>query len=628
MQDNYDAPGFEQACTYSGTDLGAIWTREETRLRLWAPTAAQVSLRLYRSGDPWENDLLEELPMEPDIRGTWRVTLPGDRSGVYYTYLVDGREACDPYARTTGVNGRRAMILDLASTNPSGWEDDADPHGGQPITDAVIYELHLRDLSVNHRSHIRHKGKFLGLTETGTSLPDGTPTGLDHIKALGITHVQLQPVFDFGSVDESRPDLHPYNWGYDPMNYNVPEGSYSTDPFHGAVRVNEMKRMVKALHDSGLSVVMDVVYNHVYWAEDFCFNRIVPGYFTRPDCNGSGCGNDTASERAMVRKYIVDSLCYWAEEYHIDGFRFDLVGLIDSQTVRDAMAAVHAAHPNVLFYGEGWFLDTKPTRPGVSLATQSSSGLLPGFGFFNDTLRDLLRGSVFSPREPGYVTGALPDGDALRSCFMGVTPWACQPGQSINYVSCHDNHTLFDRLALALPGASRQELIRRNNLAAAFCILSQGVPFFLAGEEMLRSKPKGHGKLEGNSYRSPDSVNALRWGNLEEPEYQQTLRYYRGLIAFRKAHPCLRLQRREDVFASITPIPCGNPRTLAFRIRGTGERLLIIFHADTQDTSFPLPEGQWQLFLDGERAGTDCLGIRSGKLPVPALSAMVLVCSG
>ena len=624
MQEQYDSPLFEQAYTYSGADLGALWSREETRLRLWAPTAEDVRVRLYRSGNPWEDDLLEELPMERSTQGTWCLTLPGNRNGVYYTYLTDGQEACDPYARTTGVNGRRAMILELPSTNPPGWESDADPHSGSPITDAVIYELHLRDLSMGRCSHIRNKGKFLGLTETGTALPDGTPTGLDHIKALGVTHVQLLPVFDYGSVDESRQDIPQYNWGYDPMNYNVPEGSYATDPYRGEVRVHEMKQMVKALHDNGLSVVMDVVYNHVYWAEDFCFNRIVPGYFSRPDSNGSACGNDTASERSMVRKYIVDSLCYWAEEYHIDGFRFDLVGLIDTETIRQAMAAVHASHPNVLFYGEGWSMDTRTTRPGVSLATQANSGRLPGFGFFNDSIRDLLRGSVFYPQELGYVTGALPQGDALRSCFMGVTPWACQPGQSINYVSCHDNHTLFDRLALALPGASRQELIRRSNLAAAFCILSQGVPFFQAGEEMLRSKPKGHGKFDGNSYRSPDRVNALRWEHLKEAETRQTLAYYRGLIAFRKAHPCLRLQRREDIFAAVTPIPCDNPHTLAFRLRESGKRLLVIFHADTEDAFFPLPEGRWQLCIDSDRAGTTSLGTFSGSIRIPALSAMVL----
>lgn len=625
MQDTFDSPGFEHSFSYSGQDLGATWTPEETRLRLWAPTADRVSVRLYRSGDPWGDDLLEQLPMERGAQGTWRITLPGDRGGVYYTYLVDGREACDPYARTTGVNGRRAMILDLDSTDPDGWELDSDPHAGHPITDAVIYELHLRDLSANHRSHIRHKGKFLGLTETGTALPSGVPTGLDHIKALGVTHVQLLPVFDYGSVDESRPDVKQYNWGYDPVNFNVPEGSYATDPFHGQVRVAEMKQMVKTLHENGLSVVMDVVYNHVYWAGDFCFNRIVPGYFTRPGSNGSGCGNDTASERVMVRKFIVDSLCYWAEEYHIDGFRFDLVGLLDTRTIREAMEAVHASHPNVLFYGEGWVMDTRPIQPGLTLATQGSSSQLPGFGFFNDTLRDLLRGSVFDPREPGYAAGALPDRDALRSCFMGVTPWACTPGQSINYVSCHDNHTLFDRLALALPQASPEELIRRNHLAAAFCILSQGVPFLQAGEEMLRSKPKGHGRFDGNSYRSPDSVNALRWGNLELPEYRQTVQYYRGLISFRKAHPCLRLQRREDIFAAITPISCENPRTLAFRIRGKVERLLVIFHGDTRETVFPLPEGQWQLFIDGHRAGTEVLGTYAGNLSIPGLSTAVLV---
>lgn len=622
---HYDSPDFEKAYTYSGDDLGFRWTPSETRLRVWAPTASRVTVRLYSGGDPWGDDLLEELPMTADREGTWVIVLPGDRSGTYYTFVADGREACDPYARSTGVNGRRAMILDLAATNPPGWEMDSDPHAGSPITDEVIYELHLRDLSMNRCSHIRNKGKYLGLTETGTRLPGGASTGLDHILSLGVTHVQLLPVFDYGSVDEAKVDSKQFNWGYDPMNYNVPEGSYATDPYHGQVRVQEMKQMVKTLHEHGLSVVMDVVYNHVYWTEDFCFNRIVPGYFSRPDSNGSACGNDTASERAMVRKYIVDSVCYWADEYHIDGFRFDLVGLIDTDTIRAVMDAVHRRHPNVLFYGEGWSMETLLTRPGVTLTTQHAGSLLPGFGFFNDSIRDLLRGSVFYSEKLGYATGSTENLDALRSCFLGVTPWACSPGQSINYVSCHDNHTLYDRLAVALPGASREELIRRSHLAAAFCILSQGVPFFQAGEEMLRSKPKGHGKFESNSFRSPDSVNALRWDHLKQEDTLRSVEYYRGLLAFRKAHPCLRLKTREQIFASIKCLPCRDPHTLAFRIRGEDERVLAIFHAGEQETVFSLPEGTWQLCIDGERAGVSSLGALSGEISVPPLGALVLV---
>lgn len=427
MYEQYSSQEFEEKYTYSG-NLGAFWTPEKTAFRLWAPTAGAVSIRLYRSGDPGADDLLAQLRMQPDVCGTWTAERFGNLNGIYYTYVVtvDGqtREVCDPYARTTGVNGCRGMILDLASVNPPQWDTDADPHAGKSITDAVIYELHVRDLSADPSAHIENKGKFLGLTETGTKTRGGHPTGLDHIKALGVTHVHLLPMNDFGFTDESR--RHPqYNWGYDPVNYNVPEGSYATDPFHGAVRVAEVKRMVKALHDNGLSVVMDVVYNHVYDAGAFCINQIVPGYFSRVSSdgkysNGSFCGNDTASERSMVRKYIVDSVCYWADEYHMDGFRFDIASLIDTVTINEIMAAVHQKHPNVIFYGEGWDMKTELTKPGVQLAVQTNSAMVPGFGFFSDTIRDLLRGTTFESTAPGFVAGAVVSKEALEACFTGM----------------------------------------------------------------------------------------------------------------------------------------------------------------------------------------------------------------
>ena len=314
MLQPYSSPDFEASYTYTGTDLGPTWSPEKTFFRLWAPTATDAWVCLYRSGTPGAEDQLDRIPMGPSCRGTWTAEVPGNQEGVYYTFqvLLDEVlwEACDPYARTTGVNGQRAMILDLSATNPSGWEQDCCPHGIMPITDASVYEVHIRDISADSNSHVCHKGKFLGLTETGTNL-DGMPTGLDHIKSRGVTHVQLMPVYDYGSVDESQPKKKLYNWGYDPVNYNVPEGSYATDAADGHVRVREMKQMIKALHANGLGVIMDVVYNHVYEADSFCFNRLVPGYFSRPDSNGSGCGNDTATERSMVRKFIVDSLNYW-----------------------------------------------------------------------------------------------------------------------------------------------------------------------------------------------------------------------------------------------------------------------------------------------------------------------------
>lgn len=633
MYEAYSSAAFESEYTYRGRDLGVTWTAKKSSFRLWAPTAEEVRVCIYRSGNPYADDLLRQIPMTPDAEGTWVAQESGDFNGLYYTYLVvvDERmvECCDPYARTTGVNGERAMILDLSATNPDGWDLDRDPHGGLPITDAVLYELHIRDLSMHRSSHIQNKGKFLGLTETGTRTKGGHPTGLDHIRDLGITHLHLLPVFDYGFTDEAR-RIPQFNWGYDPVNFNVPEGSYATSPYNGAIRVKEMKQMVKALHDHGISVVMDVVYNHVYDAGRFCFNQIVPGYFSRIDANGnysngSFCGNDTASERSMVRKYIVDSVKYWADEYHIDGFRFDLVGLIDVATINDIIRTVHSTHPNVLFYGEGWSMNTVLTKPGFDLCIHDNSALVPGFSFFSDTLRDLMRGSVFYEDIPGYVAGAVCDKKELENCFMGVPAWAAQPYQNVNYVSCHDNHTLFDRIAITAPEAPREIQIRMNNLAAAFTILSQGVPFMQAGEEILRTKPGKHGGFEHNSYRSPDKVNAIKWDTLDLGEYQNTLSYYKGLIAFRKAHPGLRLTRREDVFRQVHPVPCENPHCVAFHIDEPGQELFVIFNADTQPVSISLPEGTWEIHIQEVKAGTAALGHAENAITVSPVSAAVLV---
>jgi len=629
MQKIYSSPEFEALYTYSGTDLGCTWRPEAVFFRLWAPISSSVSLRIYQSGNPEGNDLVREFPMSKDVHGTWIVQIPGNWHGYYYTYLVcnEGRyhEVCDPYARTTGVNGHRAMILDLCSVDPSDWESDRNPHQGESITDQIIYEVHIRDVSIHKDSGIINKGKYIGLAETGTALPSGIPTGLSHIKALGVTYIQLMPIYDFGSVDESRLSQKQYNWGYDPVNYNVPEGSYATDPYHGEVRVRELKQMILTLHQNGFGVIMDVVYNHVYDADSFCFNRIVPGYFSRPGSNGSGCGNDTASERSMVRKYIADSVLYWVEQYHMDGFRFDLAGLIDAETIRTIMNTVHSRYPNVLFYGEGWDMPTLLTKPDLPLANQSNSALLPEFGFFNDSIRDLLRGSVFDEKALGYATGDLEDMDSLRSCFMGVTPWACSPGQSINYVSCHDNHTLFDRLALALPKESRKNLVYRTRLAAAFSILSQGVPFFLMGEEILRSKPLGKGKYEHNSYKSSDLVNAISWSDLNRQENRKNRDYYTRLIAFRKAHPCLRLNSREEVLSAVKPLPTSDPNTLSFRVRAKDEKILIIFYTGTKSREFTLPDGLWLLHGSRDMVSASPMATVCGELTLMPLSTTVLV---
>lgn len=634
----YSKEEFEDAYTYTGDDLGAVWTKEKTVFRVWAPTAEEVVLNLYESGTPGMDDRIEQVAMTPDVNGTWITEKEGDLNGTYYTYSVtiDGEqtEACDPYARTTGVNGQRAMVIDLDSTDPEDWDKDTNPHAGESINDAVIYEAHIRDLTVSEDSGITNDGKFLGLTETGTKTESGISTGLDHIKELGVTHLHLLPIYDFGSVDENG--SKGYNWGYDPVNYNVPEGSYSTDAHNGEVRVAELKQMVQALHENDISVVMDVVYNHVYNASDFCFNQIVPGYFSRINddgaySNGSGCGNDTASERAMVKKYIVDSVCYWADEYHIDGFRFDLVGLLDTETVNEIVEEVHKDHPDVIFYGEGWTLDTTLTKEGYTLATQTNSASTPGFAYFNDTIRDGLKGNVFDTTAVGYVSGEQGMESVIESCFLGADSWCSSPSQTINYASCHDNNTLYDRLAISRPDAGEEELIRMNNLAAAVYMTAEGVPFMQAGEEMLRSKVKSDGTFDSNSYASGDTVNAIRWSDLDQEQYADVYEYYKGLIEFRKAHGALRLTTAEDVEKAVSVVEGLDANVVAFDIQGgvngeTADELFVIFNANTESTTVTLPEGKWNVYINGEKAGTEVLEkITNGEVTVDAVSAMVLV---
>ena len=635
----YSSDEFEALYTYSGNDLGATWTKEKTSFRLWAPTATAVTVNLYTSGTPGTDDRIEQIEMTADVNGTWVAEKSGDLNGVYYTYsvTVDGvtNEACDPYARTTGVNGLRAMIIDLASTDPAGWDSDKDPHYNNKITDAVIYELHVRDLSVDESSGITNKGKFLGLIETGTTNSQGIPTGLDHIKNLGITHIHLLPSYDYASVDESKLDTPQFNWGYDPLNYNVPEGSYSTDPYNGEVRVKEFKQMVKGLHDNGISVIMDVVYNHVYNAETFCFNRIVPQYFSRVTPKGyysagSGCGNDTASERSMVKKYIVDSVKYWADEYHIDGFRFDLVGLIDTETINAVVEEVHKTHPNVIFYGEGWTMDTKVTKDGYTMATQINSELTPDFAYFSDTLRDAIRGPMGTDVKGGYLDNIGGYASTIKHCFMAAPTWCGSPTQTINYASCHDNLALFDKLILSTSKSSDEDRIKMNNLSAAIVMTSQGVPFFQAGEEILRSKPNGQGGYDHNSYKSSDEINNLKWDDLNNEAYQDVYNYYKGLIAFRKAHPALRMTSAEDVTANIVCLENMASNVNAFHIKGgvngeTSNGLVVIFNPRKEATTVNLPVGDWNIYVNGEEAGTTVLGSASGSVTVDAISAMVLV---
>ena len=641
----YASRKFNAEFTYDGKDLGAAWGKKSTTFKVWAPTAEDVKVALYRTGNAENLDRIGTIELSRGDKGVWSGVAPGNQNGVYYTYLVKVNggeaEAVDPYARTTGVNGKRGMIIDLESTNPAGWAEDKNPNPIKNYTDAVLYELHVRDLSIDPGSGISkpNRGKFLGLTETGTKTLGGNPTGLDHIKSLGITHLHLLPVYDYGSVDESRLDVPQFNWGYDPINYNVPEGSYSTDPYNGAVRVKEMKQMMKALHDNGISVVMDVVYNHVFEAGTFCFNKIVPGYFSRSNAdgswsNGSGCGNDTASERPMVRKFIVDSIVYWNKEYHFDGFRFDLVGLLDTGTINALVDAVHADMPDAIFYGEGWTLNTA-VEPGNHMATQPNAHRTPEFAYFSDDIRNLLAGE--NGKTVGFASGLKGKEDPLSHCFTGDVWWCPNPTQTVNYVSCHDNYTLMDKLSLTRKDASRESLIRMNRLAAAIYMMSQGIPFIHAGEEFLREKIDAKGKRVENSYNAPDAVNAIRWNWLDEADRRATVAYYAGLIAFRKAHAALRLTTKEDVAKNVHYRWITNELVM-FNIKGKdsvadeiSDNILVIFNANPQEKDLNLYDhkvtpGDWQICIDGDNAGTKVLKtVTDGKLKLAPICATVLV---
>ena len=633
MPNVFSTDAFEAEYTYDGDDLGATWSAEKTTFRVWAPTAKSVTVNLYESGDASADDLLEALGMAEDVNGTWIAEMAEDLNGVYYTYSIEvagaTNEACDPYARAVGVNGDRAMVIDLSSTNPAGWEADGNPNAGMSVADMVVYELHVRDFSYDESSGMENKGKYLAFTETGTTNSSGQPTGIDYLKDLGITHLHLLPVFDFGSIDESKPETDQFNWGYDPKNYNTPEGSYATDPFDGAVRVNEFKRMVQSLHNNGVSVVMDVVYNHTY-NTNFCFNKIVQGYFYRIDENGvyssgSGCGNDVATERAMVRKFIVDSILYWVNEYHIDGFRFDLVGLIDIDTMNEVRAEVNKIDPSILIYGEGWTMNTAVTKPGVTLATQPNSAKTEGIAYFSDNIRDAIKGSVFNATEKGYVNGSNARIEEIKRGIHGLPSWAKNPEQVVNYTSCHDNLTLWDKIASSNPKDSVEDRIKQNNLAAAIVFTSQGIPFIHAGEELLRTKLNDDGTFNGNSYASSSALNSIKWDDLNDDRYQRVHDYYRGLIKLRKSFEAFRMTSAEETTSRIEILTGTEPGVIAYTIDGgTSDAMLVVYNPNRESTEITLPEGEWHVYANGLQAGNEVIDIVSGFVAVSPISCMVL----
>lgn len=630
---------FERKYTYNGDDLGAIYSKKDTKFRVWAPTAESVSVNLYREGSG--DNLIKTLPMKKDKKGTWYLEVKEDLENIYYTYTVkvngEENEAVDLYARSVRVNGDRGMILDLAKTNPIGWEDVEQPKLSK-MSDAMVYEIHIRDFSIDKSSGIEAKGKYLGMVEEGSKNSEGYSTGIDHLKDLGVTHIQILPSADYASVDETRLNTAQFNWGYDPKNYNVPEGSYSSNPYDGRVRVKEFKEMVQGLHKNGIGVIMDVVYNHTAYTENSNFNKIVPNYYYRKNegnfSNASACGNETASERAMMRKYIVDSVVYWAKEYKVDGFRFDLMGIHDIETMNLVREALDKVNPNIIIYGEPWAASHSPLSEDLR-SVKRNTMKLNRIGVFNDDIRDGIKGSVFNSKDKGFATGKTGEEERIKFGIVGATehsqvnynePWANSPIQSINYASAHDNLTLWDKINSST-NVSLEDKIRMNKLSAAIVFTSQGVPFFQGGEEILRSKPMENGGFNSNSYNANDGVNSIKWD--EKTTNKDVYEYYKGLIEFRKANSGLRMSTTADVQKNLEFLN-GLPKDVIGYIitqknsSGGKEEIMVIHNGSNKDFLLELPENRWNIYVNDEKAGDEKLGEVEKRVDVPRISTLIL----
>lgn len=619
-------------------NLWLEYTKEATVFKIWSPTAEHVQLHLYKTGfggKPFESHQLNR-----GEDGVWKISLTGNLNGTYYTYQVvtaDGLLAETPgiYAQAVGLNGTRAMVVDLISTNPEGWESDKGPTVST-ASEAILYEAHVRDLSIHPQSGIQMKGKYLGLAETGTKGPQGVATGLDHIKELGVTHVHLLPTYDFISVNEAKLDSPQYNWGYDPFNYNVPEGSYSTDPAKGEVRIKEFKQMVKAFHDHDIGIVLDVVFNHTALYENSVFNLEVPGYYYRhledgTPSNASACGNETASEREMVRRYIIETVSYWAREYHVDGFRFDLMAILDVTTMNAVTTAVKKINPNIIIYGEGW-------APGDSPYTwkerpfKFNISRMPDVSAFSDEIRDGLKGSVFEETGLGFVSGGDDSEESVKMGIVGCIehpqidnsrvnaskePWATHPWQSIVYASAHDNHTLYDKLKISRPDATEEELTAMAKLANAVVLTSQGTAFIHAGAELLRTKQEVE-----NSYKSSDNINQIDWS--WKATNSKTVAYYKSLIRLRKEHPAFRMKTGDEVRKNLTFKSAENG-LISYQIsnHANGDQwknIYVIYNAQPTAVEYTLP-GKWSLAVVGDNF--EPTKIIEGKVKVPAISMLI-----
>jgi len=621
---------------YDGDDLELTYSPTCSKFKLWSPAASCVKLHIYDErigGKP-----AETYTMQKEKHGTWKYEINEDLKGKFYTFQVKIddcwlSETPGIWAKAAGVNGERAAIIDLAETNPKDWENDKKPEL-KNFTDIVIYEVHVRDFSISSTSGMKNKGKFLAFTEHETQSSEGEKTGIDHLKELGITHVHLLPVFDFASIDETKLHENKYNWGYDPQNYNLPEGSYSTNPYEPKTRIREFKELVKTMHDNGLRVVMDVVFNHTFFNETSNLYLTAQEYFYRHNADGSwsnasGCFNEIASERPMMRKYIVESVKYWATEYHIDGFRFDLMGIHDIETMNAIRAELDKIDPTIFIYGEGWTADWSPLSEDLR-AVKRNTKQLNNIAVFNDNTRDALRGSWNNPNVGGFIVGIEGNEEGVKLGIVGATKhlqvdysYTNAPSQLINYVSCHDDLCLVDKIKkTASQNTTTEELIRFNKLAQTVIFTSQGVPFIYAGEEIFRDKKGIH-----NTFKSPDEINQIDWSN--KAKYKDIFNYYKGLIALRKTYPAFRMNTAAAVQKNLKFIKT-EKNFIAYLLAGdmnnnVWEDIIVILNGNRNAIDFKLLEGRWKIICHDGKINLKGIANAEGILKIEKSSASILV---
>ena len=600
-----------------------VYLGDRTEFAVWAPTAESAQLRLYRSASDEAAFKIVNMKLSKK-EGLWKATVKEDMKGVFYTFQIQQNgqwlpETAGISAKAVGVNGWRGAVVDWTETNPEGWAEDKSPE--IKPSDIIVYEMHHRDFSIHQTSGVTNKGKYLALTEEGTKNPDGLATGIDHLKEIGVTYVQLLPSTDFITVDETNLDTPQYNWGYDPFNYNAVEGSYSTDPYNPVTRIKEFKQMIQALHKAGFRVILDVVYNHTTDASKTGFERTMPGYFyrMRPDgtyFDGSGCGNETASEQEMFRKYMIESLEWWMKEYHIDGFRFDLMAIHDIETMNIISERLHAIDPDVVIYGEGWAAQS-PALPAEQIALKVNTHMLDKVGAFSDNIRDAVRGPL-GCENAGFMDGVAGNKENIEFGIAGgvehpqvsVERWTNNPLQHVSYVSCHDDHCLRDRLEEATK-ASEKERLAMVKLAQTAVYTSQGIPFIFTGEELYR-----HKQGVKNSYCSPDSINAIDW--TYKTKYKDLVDYYAELAAIRHAHPGFCLGDAALVREKLEFIEVDDPCVVAFRINGlegidSAKSLTVLLNGSKKPVAVNIPEGQYVVLAQNGQADADGLSAYTGN---------------